>query len=232
MKRVGLALALLLVPTLAGAQLPANWSMTSALSGVTGTLPCSFMPALTGSVTTQAGSCATTVAADDDVPEVGDFGALVLTGDITSSGVATTIGAAKVTNSMLASGAYMMGAFHTFCTGGSMAASSTVFMPGFGGVLTTCTGLGTTRTAGTPVSAGTIKNLRVNMGTAGKAGDAVTVEIAGVASALTCTFGASTSCSDVIHSAAVAAGNVLTVKVATGGSETAANIAVYFELWN
>jgi hypothetical protein len=120
----------------------------------------------------------------------------------------------------------------TFCTGGSMAASSTVFMPGYGGVLTTCTGLGTTRTSGMKLQAGTLKNLNVNLGTAGKAGDAVTVEIAGVASAITCTFGTGTSCSDTTHSAAITAGQVVTIKVVTGASETAANINVSCELWN
>lgn len=156
-----------------------------------------------------------------------------LTGDVTTSAgaVATAIGSGKVTNVMLAAVSYRT-ILTTFCTGGSMAASSTVFMPGYGGVLTTCTGLGTTRTSGLQVGAGTIKNLRVNLGTGGKAGDAVTVEIAGVASALTCTFGTATTCNDVTHSAAVTAGQVLTVKVGTGASETAANIVVYFELWN
>jgi hypothetical protein len=120
----------------------------------------------------------------------------------------------------------------TFCTGGSMAASSTVFMPGYGGVLTTCTGLGTTRTSGMKLQAGTLKNLNVNLGTGGKAGDAVTVEIAGVASAITCTFGTGTSCSDTTHSAAITAGQVVTIKVTTGASETAANLNVTCELWN
>lgn len=40
-------------------------------------------------------SC-TALPADDDVPESGDFGALALTGDVTSSGLATTIGANSV----------------------------------------------------------------------------------------------------------------------------------------
>jgi len=156
-----------------------------------------------------------------------------LTGDVTTSAgaVATAIGSGKVTNVMLAAQAERT-VLTAFCTGGSMAASSTVFMPGFGGILTTCTGLGTTRTAGMSVSAGTIKNLRVNMGTGGKASDKVTVEIAGVASALTCTFGTGTSCNDTTHSAAVTAGQVLTLAVVTGASETAANISVTFELWN
>lgn len=175
---------------------------TLAFSEVTGSVAASQMPALTGDVTTSAGA------------------------------VSTTIGSGKVTSGMLASQSFVVTGFHSFCTGGTMASSSTVFMPGFGGVATTCTGLGTSRTGGTATGAGTIKNLRVNMGTGGKSGDAVTVEIAGSASALTCTFGTGTSCSDVTHTAAVTAGQVLTVKVTTGTSETAANIAVYFELWN
>jgi hypothetical protein len=156
-----------------------------------------------------------------------------LTGNVTTSagGVATTIGAAQVTNAMLAAQAERV-VLTAFCNGGSMASSSTVFMPGFGGVLTTCTGLGTTRTSGMKVQAGTIKNLNVNLGTGGKTNDKVTVEIAGVSSALTCTFGTGTSCSDTTHSAAVTAGQVLTIAVATGASETAANLNVSFELWN
>lgn len=155
-------------------------------------------------------------------------------GDVSfaSGGGVGTVANSAITNAKLASGAYVVTAFHSFCTGGTMASSSTVFMPGFGGVATTCTALGTTRTGGTATGAGTVKNLRVNLGTGGKSGDAVTVEIAGSASALTCTFGTGTSCSDITHSAAVTAGQVLTVKVTTGTSETAANIAVYFELWN
>jgi len=39
--------------------------------------------------------------ADDDVPESGDFGALALTGDVSSSGLTTTIGSDKVLESML-----------------------------------------------------------------------------------------------------------------------------------
>jgi hypothetical protein len=160
-----------------------------AFSNLSGSATCAQLPALTGHVTTSAGSCATTAAS-------------------------------------------IVTAFTSFCTGGTIAASSTVFMPGYGGVTTTCTGLGTTRTSGMPVSAGTIKNLRVNMGTGGKANDKVTVEIAGVASALTCTYGTGTSCSDVTHTAAVTAGQVLTIAVVTGASDTTANLNVYFELVN
>lgn len=136
-----------------------------------------------------------------------------------------------VTSAMLAPQAVAT-TLHTFCTGGTMASSSTVYMPGFGGVATTCTGLGTTRTSGTPVTAGTVRNLYVTLGTGGKVNDAVTVEIAGVASALTCAFGTGTSCSDTTHTAAVTAGQVLTVKVTTGSSETAANINVSFQFTN
>lgn len=43
-----------------------------------------------------ASGAAESCTADDDVPEAGDFGALALTGDVTSSGLATTIGNDKV----------------------------------------------------------------------------------------------------------------------------------------
>jgi hypothetical protein len=160
-----------------------------AFTDISGSAGCAQLPALTGHITTSAGSCATTAAS-------------------------------------------IVTAFTSFCTGGTIAASSTVFMPGYGGVTTTCTGLGTTRTSGMPVSAGTIKNLRVNMGTGGKANDKVTIEIAGVASALTCTYGTATSCSDITHTAAVTAGQILTIAVVTGASDTTANLNVYFELVN
>lgn len=162
-------------------------------------IPCTAMPALTGNVTSSAGACS------------------------------TTIGSGAVTNAMLGSQSYVIGAFTSYCTGVATA-SQTIFMPGFGGSATTCTT--TARTGGMAVSAGTIKNLRVNLSAAGKAGDAATVEIAGVSSALTCTFGATTSCADTTHTAAVTAGQVLTVKFTTGASETAANVVIYFELWN
>jgi hypothetical protein len=42
------------------------------------------------------GDSANVCATDDDVPEAGDFGALALTGDVTSSGLATTIAANSV----------------------------------------------------------------------------------------------------------------------------------------
>ncbi len=42
-----------------------------------------------------------TLPLDDDTPEAGEFGALALTGDVTSSGLATTIGSDKVLESML-----------------------------------------------------------------------------------------------------------------------------------
>lgn len=48
--------------------------------------------------------------ADDDAPEAGDFGALALTGSVTSSGLATTIAADAVTLGSQTAGAYVAGA--------------------------------------------------------------------------------------------------------------------------
>lgn len=48
-----------------------------------------------------AGGTGVECQTDDDVPESGDFGALALTGDVSSSGLTTTIGADKITESML-----------------------------------------------------------------------------------------------------------------------------------
>jgi hypothetical protein len=47
---------------------------------------------------------------DDDVPEGGDFGALALTGDVTSSGLATTVAADAVALGTDTTGAYVAGA--------------------------------------------------------------------------------------------------------------------------
>lgn len=49
-------------------------------------------------------------AADDDVPESGDFGALALTGDVTSSGLATTIAADSVALGSDTTGPYVASA--------------------------------------------------------------------------------------------------------------------------
>lgn len=65
-------------------------------SSVTGSATCAQLPALTGGVTTSAGSCGTTVVTNAN-----------LTGPVTSTGNATAVTAGAITNTMLANaGAY------------------------------------------------------------------------------------------------------------------------------
>ena len=84
-----------------------------------------------------------------------------------------------------------------------------------------------------PISAGTVKNLRVNMGTAtSKSGDSITIYKDGAATAVTCVFGNASSCSDTTHSFTVVAGDVITIFTSITNGSGAANISVAFELWN
>lgn len=67
-----------------------SFSTTIPFTSLSGSATCAQLPALTGSVTTSAGSCATTVITNAN-----------LTGPVTSVGNATTITANIVTNAML-----------------------------------------------------------------------------------------------------------------------------------
>lgn len=86
-------------------------------------------------------------------------------------------------------------------------------------------------------SAGTVKNFYVNEGATHKSGTSLTWTVYknNVATALTCTVASgATTCNDVSHSFAAAAGDYLTVKSSTtaSSSETLANVSVAMELWN
>ncbi len=76
-----------------------------------------------------------------------------------------------------------------------------------------------------------LKNLAATASVAGfSASDGVvTVYVNGAASALTCTMGTGTSCTDVAHSAAVVAGNKLSVGIVTVASSVMANMSVGFD---
>jgi len=139
---------------------------------------------------------------------------------------------ASVSNAMLASGSYTKGLYHASCTG-TFTASTTVYMPGFGGSATTCTT--TTAAGGMPaVNAGTIRNLQAKASAAAKNGSdgVITILKNGSSTGITCTIGTGTTCSDTTHSASVAAGDVLTITVTTAASEPLANLNIAFELWN
>ncbi len=100
--------------------------------------------------------------ADDDVPEAGDFGALALTGDVTSSGLATTIAANSVALTTDTTGNYVASVATTSPLTGGAAGSE-------GGTLT----LGLTQHAGTDVTADLEEETHASEHSAGGA-DAVT----------------------------------------------------------
>jgi hypothetical protein len=139
---------------------------------------------------------------------------------------------ASVTNAMLGSASYTKAVFVATCSG-TATSSATLWLFPIGQISAlTCTV--TTATSGIPMTtAGTIKNLRFQAGTAGKAGDAVTIMKNASATGMpTCTYATATTCSDTTTSGTVAAGDLITVKITTTGTDTTANVHVSFELWN
>lgn len=116
------------------------------------------------------------------------------------------------------------------CTG-TASSSATLFV-----VQTTsaaCTNTTETIAAGAFVlvqHAGSLTGLHV-LATAGFASGSgvVTLRINGSDSTVTCTVGVGTTCNDVTHSAAVAVGDRISIKVVTVGSETLANVLFNYE---
>lgn len=116
------------------------------------------------------------------------------------------------------------------CTG--TATSSTTLFTAGGGAITACTD--TTEGADSKLlasSAGQIRNLRVFAGTGGFSASSgvVTVRINGSNSALTCTIGTGTTCSDTTHIATIAAGDRISVQFTTQGTETLADLNISVE---
>jgi len=110
-----------------------------------------------------------------------------------------------------------------FCTG-TVGSAETAFLVG-----AACSGA-TTSTARIVVSGpGTLANLRVTssaVAVGGSGKDVLTVVKNGTDTTITCTIAASaTTCSDLTHSAAVVAGDVITFKFVTATSDTAANVS-------
>jgi hypothetical protein len=139
---------------------------------------------------------------------------------------------ASITNAMLGAASYSQGTFFATCSG-TATSSATLFLFPIGQISAlTCTI--TAATSGIPMpAAGTVKNLRFVAGTAGKAGDAVTILKNGSATGMpTCVYGAGTTCSDTSTSGSVAAGDLITVKIVTTTTDTTANVQVSFQLWN
>lgn len=118
-------------------------------------------------------------------------------------------------------------AVRAFCTG-TAGSAETEYLNG-----AACSSA-TTATARQVISApGTLANLRV-FSSAGATGgtnkDVITVYKNGSSTALTCTIAASgTACSDVTHSVAVAAGDVITFQFVSATSDTAANVSASVE---
>ena len=119
--------------------------------------------------------------------------------------------------------------FVSHCSG-TATASATLWLFPIGQISAlTCTVA--TASAGIPMTgAGTLKNLQFKSGTAGIAGDAVTVVKNAVATALTCTYGTLTTCNDTVDTVAVVAGDLITVRIFTGALDTTADVHVSFEL--
>ncbi len=93
-----------------------------------------------------------------------------------------------------------------------------------------CSGA-TTASGGIMIAlAGTISNLQVSSSavvTGGTGKDVLTVLKNGTTSGITCTItGAAATCADTTHTAAVAAGDLLTFQFVTATSDTAANVTV------
>lgn len=118
----------------------------------------------------------------------------------------------------------------TSCTG-TATSSATLFVvlsaPG------ACTNTTETIAAGAFIlaqHAGALANLRV-LATAGSnaMSGIVTLRINGVDTTVTCTVGTGTTCTDLTHTPAVAAGDKISIKVVTAGSETLANVLLAFE---
>jgi hypothetical protein len=162
---------------------------------------------------------------------------LVFLGAVTVINLATQVtGVLPLANGGTGGTSYVKGEYHAFCTGATLTTATTNFdFAGFGGTATACATSNTSAVGGTKMpTAGTAKNLFVNLGTAGKSGDKVTMLKNGSATgAPTCTYATATSCSDTSTALTVAAGDIITISITTSSSsETSANVAVSFELWN
>lgn len=116
------------------------------------------------------------------------------------------------------------------CTG-TASASATLFVIQTTGAA--CNNTAETIAAGAFIlaqHAGNLANLRV-LATAGVASGSgvITLRIGAVDTIVTCTVGVGTTCSDVTHTATVAAGDRISIKMVTVGAETLANVLIAFE---
>jgi hypothetical protein len=115
------------------------------------------------------------------------------------------------------------------CTG-TATSSQTLFLSNPGTVA--CTQTSATNPGQIGAVSGTLKNLAVNCGSAGKAaGSGVfTVDAAGSDTALTCTIGTGFACADNSHSAAYTSPQMITIKYTTQATETLGGCSVSVQL--
>jgi len=118
---------------------------------------------------------------------------------------------------------------HDVCTG-TASAAATLFITQYGTAACTNTTESFNQQILAP-SAGTLRNLQVRCGTAGvnASSGVVTGRINGANTTVTCTVGTGTTCSDTTHTAAVVAGDRITLSVATQAGETLANCLFSYE---
>jgi hypothetical protein len=117
-----------------------------------------------------------------------------------------------------------------FCTG-TASSSATLSIPPFGTAnASSCSS--TTTANELPMSwSGTLRNLQVKAGSAGRLSTSgvVTLYKNGVATGITCTIGTGTICSDVTHTSTVNVGDTVGIRMTTQSTETLANVRVTFE---
>lgn len=155
-------------------------------------------------------------------------------GAVTQISLTTQVtGVLPLANGGTGGSSYVKGEYAVGCTGTVTSSSTSFAFAGYGSSTTACTGV-TTAVSGVKMpTAGTIKNLFVNLSAAGKSGDKVQLLKNGsTTGAPTCTYGTGTSCSDVSTALTVAAGDVITAEYVSGASDGSANLAISFELWN
>jgi hypothetical protein len=124
------------------------------------------------------------------------------------------------------------GRWAAMCTGVATASTLFIAMPWSGGA---CAKMAEDVTTELLVPArGILRNLQVKARVGGvnaQTSGIVTLRVNGADTPLTCTLGTGTTCADTTHTASLAAGNVITIRMTTQGppTETLADVQVAFE---
>jgi hypothetical protein len=119
--------------------------------------------------------------------------------------------------------------FSGSCTGTVTASLTTggLYGAGFSTTSSVCSTIGNTPNAGVPMDhAGNMKYLQVTAGTAGTnaSSGVFTVYKNGSSTALTCTLGTTTGCSDYTHTVAYVNGDIVTIEYTSQAADTLANL--------